>query len=97
MNPRDLLRVARGATMVMDQMIAQNRGDVAARMTSAGHHANEFVKVLIEIAKEKMQDHPADPAAARQPTQSEAAPPADLIGFSAIRGEELKVKIDPQS
>ena len=83
--------------MVMDQLIAQNRGEVAARMMNAGHHANEFVKVLIDIAKEKMQEHPADPAAAHRPTQSEAASPADLIGFSAIQGEELKVKIDPQS
>lgn len=48
----DLSRVLRGASLVVDQIVAQNRPEVAWRLERAAFHLGELYKVMIEVSNE---------------------------------------------
>ena len=99
---RDLLRVAKGATLVLDHLIAQNQSGVTRRAASARYHANELAKILIEMARERLAQQGSSPfseapTSGSGPGSSARAAEEDLIGFSAVKDEELSAKISAQN
>lgn len=52
MRVTDLSRILKGASLVIDQIIARNRPEVAWRLERAAFHLGELYKVMVEVSNE---------------------------------------------
>ena len=98
LRPGDLLRVLKGATKVIDQLVTQNAGEATTQAARLRHHANEMAKIMLELARERLAgvtNGNAQSHSESQPTTSHHKE-EDLIGFSALKEQELSAKVPPQ-